>query len=146
MSRSRHSLGFGRVNRPEKVKVDGEWKFCPAVVEPGRRLNDAVRVKGLTETHSEGAYYLEWREKGKRRRQPVRNRSLVFEQARLKALELESQHYGREIGPTQSSALTPSPLQFSVLASVSSSSISAAHLISRGGLDIATPNSLLRRQ
>jgi integrase/recombinase XerD len=47
MPHSRHSLGLGRVNLLKKVKVDGEWKFCPAVVEPGRRLNDAVRVKGL---------------------------------------------------------------------------------------------------
>jgi hypothetical protein len=57
---------------------------------------------------------------------------LVFEQVRLKALELESQRYGREIGLTQLSALSPPPPQFCVPAGVSSSSISAAHLISRG--------------
>src|SRR5262249_28780958 len=90
MPRSR-TFGFGRVNLIKKVKVDGEWKFCPAVVEQGKKLNDLVRVKGKIETHNEGTYYLEWRERGKRRREPVRNRALVFEQARLKALELEGQ-------------------------------------------------------
>src|SRR5438093_10013350 len=91
MPRSRHAFGFGRVNLLKKIKVDGKWTFCPAVVEAGRRLNDLVRVNGQIETHPEGTYYLDWREQGKRRRQPVRNRALVFEQARLKALELEAQ-------------------------------------------------------
>jgi hypothetical protein len=31
MLRSRFALGFGRVSLIKKVKVDGEWKFCPAV-------------------------------------------------------------------------------------------------------------------
>lgn len=88
MPRSR-SFGFGRVNLIKKVKVDGEWKFCPAVVEHGKKLNDLVRVRGQLESHGEGTYYLEWRERGQRRRQPVHNRALIFEQARLKGLELE---------------------------------------------------------
>jgi len=89
MPQARH-FGFGRVNLIKKVKVGGEWKFCPAVIGPGRKLNDLVRVSGQMETHPEGAYYLEWREGRQRRRQAVRNRALVFEQARLKGLELES--------------------------------------------------------
>ena len=91
MPRSRQALGFGRVNLLKKIKIGGKWTFCPAVVEPGRRLSDKVRVKGHIETHSEGTYYIEWRDKGKRRRQPVHSRALVLEQARLKALELEAQ-------------------------------------------------------
>jgi integrase/recombinase XerD len=91
MPRSRFALGFGRVNLIKKVKVDGEWRFCPAMVDPGRRLSDRVLVKGQIETHSEGRYYLEWREQGRRRREPVHSRALVLEQARLQALELESQ-------------------------------------------------------
>jgi len=59
---SRFALGFGPVNLIKKVKVDGEWKFCPAIVDPGRRLNDKVRVNGEVETHNEGTYYIEWRE------------------------------------------------------------------------------------
>jgi len=70
MPRSRFALGFGRVNLLKKVKVDKDWRFCPAIVDPGRRLSDKVRVNGEIETHNEGTYYLEWREQGRRRRQP----------------------------------------------------------------------------
>lgn len=130
-----HAFAFGRVNLLKKVRVDGEWKFCPAVVEPGRRLNDLVRVNGHIETHPEGTYYLDWREQGKRRRQPVRNRALVCEQARLKALQLEAQRSGREIGAASSSepAAPPDPPPAASLPSAAaSSSISATHLILKG--------------
>src|SRR5579884_2885795 len=103
MPRSRFALGFGRVNLIKKVKVDGEWKFCPAIVDPGRRLTDKVLVKGKTETHSEGTYYIEWREEGGRRREAVHSRALVFEQARLKALELEGHANRSEEPPPQAS-------------------------------------------
>jgi|SRR5581483_1482139 len=104
MPRSRFALGFGRVNLIKKVKVDGEWKFCPPIVDPGRRLSDKVLVKGKIETHSEGTYYIEWREAGRRRREAVRSRALVVEQARLKALELESQATPAEAPTAQSLA------------------------------------------
>jgi integrase/recombinase XerD len=108
MPRSRF-FGFGRVNLIKKVKVDGEWKFCPAVFDQGRKLNDLVRVRGQIETHSEGTYYLEWREQGQRRRQPVHNRALIYEQARLKGLELEA-----ERKPPEIACPTESPLPFPV--------------------------------
>jgi hypothetical protein len=104
MQRS-HIFGLGRVNLIKKVKVDGAWKFCPAVVEPGKKLNDLVRVSGQVQTHSEGTYYLEWREQGRRRRQPVRNRAIVFEQARLKGLKLEGQHKNFEPDSTSELAI-----------------------------------------
>jgi len=50
-----------RVNVVKKVKVDGEWKFCPVVVESNGRLRDRVRVNGNTEIHPEGVYRIEWR-------------------------------------------------------------------------------------
>jgi hypothetical protein len=105
MPRSRF-FGFGRVNLIKKVKVGGEWKFCPAVVEPGRKLNDLARVNGEIETHSEGTYYLEWREQGQRR-QPVHNRALVFEQARLKGLELEAERRPPELASPAESLVPP---------------------------------------
>jgi len=137
MPRSRHAFGFGRVNLLKKVNIAGEWKFCPAVVESGRRLNDLVRVNGQIETHPEGSYYLDWRQQGKRRRQPVRNRALVFEQARLKALELEAQRKPCEIASTPSQVPPPldapsAPVHQPVAAGISSNSISATHLIFKG--------------
>lgn len=109
MSKARH-FGWGRVNLIKKVKIGGEWKFCPAVIEPGRKLNDLVRVKGQIESHSEGTYYLKWREQGRRRRQPVRNRAIVFEQARLKALELDSRNTSLEHASSPPGQHLPLPL------------------------------------
>lgn len=143
MPRSRFALGFGRVNLIKKVKVDGKWRFCPAIVDPGRRLSDKVRVKGDIEIHSEGTYYLEWREHGRRRRQPVYSRALVIEQARLKTLELEAQHKPCEIAsPTESplpfpvNTSPPAPTiaahQFPPVTTLPNLEMPAVHLIWRG--------------
>lgn len=83
-----------RVNVIKKVKVNGQWKFCPAIIESSGRLKDRVRSNGHKEIHPEGVYYIEWRENGQRRRRAVPNRNEVLEQARLKAFELESARMG----------------------------------------------------
>lgn len=62
--------------------------------EANGRLRGRVRVNGKIEFHSEGVYYLEWREEGRRRRQAVPNPAEVLERARLKSLELESRRVG----------------------------------------------------
>ncbi len=79
-----------KVNVLKKVKVDGQWKLCPIIVEPGGKLKDRVQVNGRAEVHAEGVYYIEWREHGQRLRQSVPNRNHVLERARLKALELDA--------------------------------------------------------
>lgn len=79
-----------RVNILKKVKVEGKWKLCPAVVEPNGKLKDRVRVNGRIETHLEGTYFIEWRDDQKRRcRVSVPNRAEVIDRARFKSLELE---------------------------------------------------------
>lgn len=142
MPRSRFALGFGRVNLIKKVKVDGEWRFCPAMVDPGRRLSDKVRVQGQIEIHHEGTYYIEWREHGRRRREAVPRRVLVMEQARRKALELEAQSNSSEdasASTAQPSAPDPAPAsrqvlaqQFPAAATLPNPGLSAANLIRRG--------------
>ena len=54
-----------RVNVLKRIKADGKWKLCPAVIEPSGKLKDRVRVHGQIETHLEGSYFIEWREDGK---------------------------------------------------------------------------------
>jgi integrase len=78
-----------RINVLKKIKVDGKWRLCPAVIEAGGKLKDRVRVHGQIETHLEGSYCIEWREDGKRRRLSIPQRQQVLERARLKSLELE---------------------------------------------------------
>jgi hypothetical protein len=46
-----------RVNVLKKVKAQGTWKLCPAVVEANGKLKDRVKVNGRVESHPEGVYY-----------------------------------------------------------------------------------------
>jgi hypothetical protein len=78
-----------RVNLIKKIKVGTQWRFAPFVPEPNGRLKDKVRVNGAVETHPEGAYYIEWRERGKRCRAAVEREDAVAE-ARRKAVELQA--------------------------------------------------------
>lgn len=96
-----------RVNVLKKVKVNGHWKLCPAIVEPNGKLKDKVQVNGHAEVHGEGIYYIEWREDSQRRRKAVPNRHEVLEHARLKALELEAKKAGIAIDRRPPPALVP---------------------------------------
>lgn len=57
-----------RVNLIKKIKIGKIWTFAPVVPEANGRLKDKVRVNGQVEVHTEGAYYIEWWESGRRRR------------------------------------------------------------------------------
>jgi integrase/recombinase XerD len=78
-----------RVNLIKKIKVGATWRFAPVVPELNGRLKDKVRINGAVETHTEGAYYIEWRERGKRCRVSVAREDAVAE-ARKKAVELQA--------------------------------------------------------
>ena len=103
--------GRQAVNVLKKVKVNGKWKFCPAIIDAGGKLRDKVRVNGHTEVHPEGVYYIEWRRHGRRIRESISSRHDVLEQARLKALELEGAKLTPEIiappGPEAIAAILP---------------------------------------
>ena len=108
-----------KVNVLKKVKIDGQWKLCPAVLEADGRLKDRVQVNGRTQVHSEGVYYIEWREDNQRRRQSISNRTLVLEHARLKALELEAKKAGITV---EADAIVGSVVPSSLASSVAISS------------------------
>jgi integrase/recombinase XerD len=91
------------VNVLKKVRTNGGWKLCPVVRESNGRLRDRVRVNGRTEVHSEGVYYLEWREDGRRLREAIPNHAEVLERARLKSLELEARRAGVALGVIRTS-------------------------------------------
>lgn len=60
------------VNLTKRVQTSKGMRYCPVVLSPNGRLKpDLVLVNGKQERHPEGAYYLEWREKGKRVRLSV---------------------------------------------------------------------------
>ena len=60
------------VNLTKRVQTPRGMRYCPVVLSPNGRVKpDLVLINGKPEKHVEGAYYLEWREKGKRIRLSV---------------------------------------------------------------------------
>jgi len=62
------------VNLTKRVQTPRGTRYCPVVLASNGRIRpDVVLVNGQPERHPEGAYYLEWREKGRRIRLSVGN-------------------------------------------------------------------------
>ena len=61
------------VNLTKRVQTPHGWRYCHGVLSAnnGRVKPDLVLVNGKQECHTEGAYYLEWREGSKRVRLSV---------------------------------------------------------------------------
>ena len=60
------------VNLTKRVQTSKGSRYCPVVLSANGRVKpDLVIVNGHPERHPEGAYYLEWREKGRRVRLSV---------------------------------------------------------------------------
>jgi integrase len=60
------------VNLTKRVQTSKGLRYCPAVLASNGRVKpDVVLVNGAPERHQEGAYYLEWRENGRRVRLSV---------------------------------------------------------------------------
>jgi len=60
------------VNLTKRIQTPKGLRYCPVVLSPNGRVKpDLVLVNGKPEKHPEGAYYLEWREKGRRVRLSV---------------------------------------------------------------------------
>jgi len=58
------------VNLTKRIKTPQGLRFCPVVISANGRVKpDYVLISGKEQRHPEGAYYLEWREDGKRVRQ-----------------------------------------------------------------------------
>jgi|SRR5271169_391131 len=90
-----------RVNLTKRVHTRTGLRYCPVVfAATGRVKPDAVLVNGKPELHKEGAYYLEWREGGKRIRVSV-GENPVDAHARWlrKAAELDAVNKGAVLVP-----------------------------------------------
>src|SRR5579864_8371526 len=60
------------VNLTKRIQTSKGLRYCPVVLSPNGRVKpDLVLVNGKQERHPEGAYYLEWRENGRRIRLSV---------------------------------------------------------------------------
>jgi integrase/recombinase XerD len=60
------------VNLTKRIQTDKGWRYCPVAVSANGRVKpDVVLVNGKEQKHPEGAYYIEWRDAGKRIRLSV---------------------------------------------------------------------------
>jgi integrase len=96
-----------KVNLTKRVDTDKGSRYCPIVeARNGRVKPDYVVVDGKEEKREDGAYYLEWRENGKRRRLSVgKNASEAWALKAKKEAELNAKAHGIAVSP----ALPASP-------------------------------------
>jgi hypothetical protein len=60
------------VNLTKRVKISDGMRYCPVMLSANGRVKpDFVIVDGQPERQPEGAYYIEWRESGRRVRLAV---------------------------------------------------------------------------
>jgi len=74
-------------------------RYCPVAVNSSGRIKSGwVIVNGNQERHPEGSYYLEWREKGQRKRLSVGKDAVVALNSQIrKVKELEARAKGLEV-------------------------------------------------
>ena len=89
------------VNLTKRVRTSKGLRYCPVVLSANGRVKpDAVLVNGKQETHTEGAYYLEWSEGPKRVRLSVGKDAADASARRLrKEAELNAVNNGATILP-----------------------------------------------
>jgi len=83
-------------NLTKRIKTDKGLRYCPVALSPNGRVKpDTVLIDGREERHSEGAYYIEWRESGKRVRLSVGQDAADANARRLhKQAELNARNHG----------------------------------------------------
>lgn len=92
---------IAQVRLTKRVQTKDGPRYCPVVMaQNGRVMPDMVTVDGREENHPEGAYYIDWYEKGKRRRQSVgKSAADAFSKQRRKQAELRAVDEGVTIAP-----------------------------------------------
>jgi integrase len=89
------------VNLTKRVKISDGMRYCPVMLSSNGRLKpDFVIVNGQPERHPEGAYYIEWRESGRRVRLSVGKDASTATARRLqKEAELNAKNNGVTVVP-----------------------------------------------
>jgi integrase len=92
-----------KVNLTKRVETGSGRRYCPVVLSGNNKIKpDWVTVDGKEEKHSEGAYYIEWYESGRRRRESVGTNVATADKRREdKEWELEGVGRGKLQGPTE---------------------------------------------
>ena len=88
-------------NLTKRVLTANGWRYCAvALAANGRVEPDVVCINSHEKLHFEGAYYIEWREGSKRRRQSVGKNAQDAQAQRLrKEAELNAKNHGVVVAP-----------------------------------------------
>ena len=89
-----------KINLSKYVNIGcDQWRFCQVVVSANGRIKpDCVIVAGKLELHREGAYYIEWYEKGTRRRRSVGKNAIEAHTEQQRQIQLlRNQALGIEV-------------------------------------------------
>ena len=89
------------VNLTKRVQTAHGMRYLPVAISPSGRVKpDVVLVQGGEERHPEGAYYLEWRENGKRVRLSVgKDAGDASAKRQRKVSELDALNHGVTVVP-----------------------------------------------
>ncbi len=88
------------VNLTKRVQTSKRLRYCPVALSPNGRVKpDLVLVNGRPERHSDGAYHLEWREKGSRVRLSVGKVAQDAARRERKEAELNALNNGVSLPP-----------------------------------------------
>ena len=92
----------------KQIKISGSWAHAPALYDSkGRIRRDHVRVNGSDEVHTEGGYYIEFWDRGKRRREAAGPDAFAAaDEARIRQAEVSAMRHGI-IPPRRFDCLTP---------------------------------------
>jgi integrase len=96
-----------QVNVTKRIDTPDGKRYCPVVIAANGRIKPGwVMVSGRQEKHPEGAYYLEWREDGQRKRLSVGKDVIVASNCQVrKHAELMALAQGLEVSaPTEGEA------------------------------------------
>jgi integrase/recombinase XerD len=73
------------VNLTKRIRTPEGLRYCPVAKSANGRVKpDAVKVDGKEQRHPEGAYYIEWRDDGKRIRLSVGKDAAIASSVRLR--------------------------------------------------------------
>ena len=89
------------VNLTKRVKTNNGMRYCPVVLSANGRVKpDFVIINGQPERHPDGAYYLEWRENGRRVRLSVgKDAADATARRQRKEAELNARNNGVAVVP-----------------------------------------------
>lgn len=79
-----------RVNVLKQIKIDNVWRLAPVVEKNGKIVRDQIRIAGRIERHTEGKYFIEWYQDGRRKRRSIDAFEDVIDAARKKSIELNA--------------------------------------------------------